>query len=583
MKYKLKQELPHVTLNCVKDILNARGVMDIEKYLYPTESNELAPTLLDNIEQGAELYIKHLENKSKILIVCDADCDGYMSSSMMWLYTKDIYPDADLKYICHEHKAHGVEDVMDYILERDFGLVVIPDAGSSSKELHGKIKASGKDILVIDHHPLAEEDPNAIIINNQSSERYENKTLCGAGVVYKFLQYLDTRLSVDHSKKYLDMCAVGLIGDCMSFKHPETRYYVVEGLKNIYNPGLKALINQQSYSLFKNSSKLTSIGIAFYIAPLINGVVRAGTLEEKRELFHMFIDAECQVQSTKRGAAIGEMVSLGEEMSRVAANIRARQNRTKEKAMELLDNRIQKLGLLDNKIIILEVEPSDKIPQELTGLIAQQFVTKYNRPTMLVRKTAEGYLKGSQRGRANFDEVPDFRAFLLGSGLMEDAPGHANASGVSLLASKKQELLDYANSHISDEGLDSSYMVDYIFSAEECFSELGLELARNESLFGNDIESPTIVVEDVPVSNFRVMGAKSDTTRISYNGIDYMKFSNAEFADAAMMFDSESTITVYGRFAQNTWAGRTTCQVIIDDYEVNEAISFGYSEEDYAF
>lgn len=137
----------------------------------------------------------------------------------------------------------------------------------------------------------------------------------------------------------------------------------------------------------------------------------------------MFIDADCMVQSTKRGAAPGDMVTLGEEMSRVASNIKARQNRIKEKAMELLDNRIQKNGLLDNKIIILEVLPTDGIPQELTGLIAQQFVTKYNRPTMLVRRTAEGYLKGSQRGRANFDEVPDFRHFLLESNLVAEAPG----------------------------------------------------------------------------------------------------------------------------------------------------------------
>ncbi len=36
-----------------------------------------------------------------------------MSSAMLWLYIKDFYPNANLEYICHEHKQHGLEDIID--------------------------------------------------------------------------------------------------------------------------------------------------------------------------------------------------------------------------------------------------------------------------------------------------------------------------------------------------------------------------------------------------------------------------------------------------------------------------------------
>lgn len=161
---------------------------------------------------------------------------------------------------------------------------------------------------------------------------------------------------------------------------------------------------------------------------------------------------------------------------------------------------------------------------------------------------------------------------------------HANASGVSLLASNKEKLLEYANSHISDEGLDSSYMVDYIFSNNECFSNLGLQIAMNEDLFGNDIEAPMVIVEDIPITNYRIKGSKSDTTQISHNGVDYMKFLDTDFADGISMLPPSATITVYGKLSQNTYAGRTTCQIIIDDYEIHEeGPQFSYTPEDYEF
>lgn len=129
MKYRQAQYLSKDANTCVAEILRARGVENVEAYMRPSQEYENDSMLLDNIEVAAKRLVEHLERKSSILFIVDADCDGYSSSSILWLYIKDFYPDAIMKYICHEHKAHGLEDIIDEVEQCGFDLVLVPDAG----------------------------------------------------------------------------------------------------------------------------------------------------------------------------------------------------------------------------------------------------------------------------------------------------------------------------------------------------------------------------------------------------------------------------------------------------------------------
>lgn len=375
--------------------------------------------------------------------------------------------------------------------------------------------------------------------------------------------------SVGHCRKYMDLCALANIADCMSMKSLETRYYIMEGLKHIYNKGFQAFINQQSYSLFKETQTLGYVNVSFYIAPLINAVVRVGTMEEKRLLFEAFINPTAPIQTNKRGAKPGDMEQTAIEIARRAANARARQNKTKETAVLVLDNRVQKEGLFENKILIIEVEEDDKVPQELRGLICAHFVNSYHRPCAIVARNKEGYLRGSMRGNATFEGVPDFKEFLENSGYVEYCQGHANAAGVSIHESQLQNLLTYANNRISDEDLSNAYQVDYIFSTDEDIAPYAISIAENPDLWGGDIEEPRIVIENVPFENWGLflMGADKASIKFSHNGVDYVKFKDTDFIQE-MRACRSGTITVYGTLKKNTWNGRTTAQVFIQDYEI---------------
>lgn len=150
MKYRQSRYLSKDANTCVAEILRARGVENIEAYMRPSQEYENDSMLLDNIEVAAKRLVEHLERKSSILFIVDADCDGYSSSSILWLYIKDFYPQANLKYICHEHKAHGLEDIIDEIEQYGFDLILIPDAGSGDSEYFERLSETGTECIVLD-------------------------------------------------------------------------------------------------------------------------------------------------------------------------------------------------------------------------------------------------------------------------------------------------------------------------------------------------------------------------------------------------------------------------------------------------
>ena len=142
---------------------------------------------MDNIDEGAQLLLKSIGKDKNILICADCDVDGYTSATIMYQYIKKLEPLTEIKYFLHEGKQHGLEDLINQIREENtkYDLVIMPDASSNDFIYHEELKEMGTPVLVLDHHILETEiSANAVIINNQSSEKYKNKELTGAGVAW---------------------------------------------------------------------------------------------------------------------------------------------------------------------------------------------------------------------------------------------------------------------------------------------------------------------------------------------------------------------------------------------------------------
>lgn len=517
-------------------------------------------------------------------------CDGYTSSAILWLYIKDLFPQSNLNFIVHDKKQHGLNDKVDWIEDNaQFDLVILPDAGSYDIEEHKRLGELGMDIIILDHHsqaydgngnPIISKAPNTIIVNNQLSDNYENKTLCGAGVTYKFCEVLDNILGISKAYQYIDLAALGEIADVMDKRNTETNYIIEEGLRNIKNKGLQTLIEAQMFSLKDKAvypyCGLTSTDVAFYIAPLINAIVRVGTLEDKQVMFYCFIEPNKVVPSTKRGAKIGDNELAAERTARVGANAKSKQNRIKDKALEYIDFLIQKNDLLQNNIIIIELDNKADIPQEMTGLIAMGVVSKYGKPCIIGRNNNGYDIQGSARSNSNFNGLPNFKEYLENSGFFNYAAGHDSAFGVSLSKNKLNDFLAYANSSLDSSAFESCYTVDYILDAKEDNTKLLYSLAEHQEYFGNHIDEIKIVVENIELSNILAMGTEKDSLRISFNNVDYVHFKDKDFVD--LIYNNRmKLLNVYGRANINNFNGRTSIQVFIDDYELVN------NEDKYAF
>jgi len=417
MKAHLVNE--NFTENYIENLLHSYGIDNINQYLNPLPSDIQDPADLDNIQGGAELLVYKCENNEKLLLIVDSDVDGFTSAAIIYLYLKKLYPSIEIDYRLHEGKQHGLEDHIDWIEEHsDYGLVICPDSSSNDYDYHERLKKLHIPCLVLDHHltdvPISD---NTYIINNQLSEKYKNKDLTGAGIVYQFCRYIDKTYGCTHADDFIDLAALGIDGDMGSLLNIENRYIIKKGFENVSNFFFKSLIEKQSYSM---GGEVNPISVAFYIVPLINAMIRVGTMEEKERLFGAFIDGKRIVPSNKRGAK-GTDELLAIESARECTNARAHQNKAMDKAVEELEVKIFKYDLLENKILFVRLDEED-FPPVLNGLIAMKLAAKYKKPTIVARLNGEGFDRGSIRGLNN-SGLFSFKQLLTDSKLCEYVQG----------------------------------------------------------------------------------------------------------------------------------------------------------------
>lgn len=72
MNYVLKHNFSKDT-ECLREILEQRGVENVDEYLKPSKECELNPYNLENIRKGADMLLRHLRNDSGILMIVDCD------------------------------------------------------------------------------------------------------------------------------------------------------------------------------------------------------------------------------------------------------------------------------------------------------------------------------------------------------------------------------------------------------------------------------------------------------------------------------------------------------------------------------
>ena len=574
---KLLQIMPEMDI--IEQIFTSRGMnlKDINHYLNTTNEDILDPQLIMNIKEGAKMLIKHIHEGDKVLIQIDSDADGFTSSALLLNYLNCLFPafvKNNISYRFHTGKQHGIPlEIIDDIINKGYKLVIAPDAASNDYEQHRILKENNVDVLIIDHHEAEKVSKDACVINNQLCD-YPTKSLSGVGMVYKFCSYIDKILDENYANLFIDLVSVGMLADMMDLRDFETRHLVVNGLKQIRNPYLKGMVSTNNYSIEKGGG-LNPFTVAFYIAPYINAVVRVGTQDEKLMLFESMLDYRGYelIPSTKRGCK-GQTETRVEQACRNCLNIKKRQTNARDSSLNIIEHEIKEKNLLNHKILFIQVEDVDK---NLTGLIANELASKYQRPTLLLNKKVnennEISWEGSGRNYSN-SPIENLREFLLNTGYALYSEGHGSAFGFGILDSNVDKFLNHVDELLVDFDFSPCYRVDKIYHSANFNTADILKIGKLKSIWGQGLEEPLIALEQIDLKKcqFNLMSPdKSPTLKITLpNGLSLIKFrSSEEEYDKIVNSDFNCVnMNIVGACDVNVWGGKITPQIRIEDYEI---------------
>ncbi len=468
-------------------------------------------------------------------------------------------------YRMHEGKQHGI--IVETVPE-ECTLVIIPDASSNDFEEHRELNEQGKTIIVMDHHEADHLSEHAIVVNNQFG--YPNKSLSGVGIVYKVFQALEAIVpKVEEDYRYnvgmiaphfLDLVAVGIIADVSDVSNLETMYYVQEGMANIHNPFLRTIIAGNQYKL---SGDISPMKISFYIAPLINAMVRTGSQEQKEAMFLAMIKGD-EIEQEDEG--FGNTVSYADKALKICAAVKRKQDVLKNEGMVKLHLKITKNGMDKNKIIIGK---AFRVADTLKGLIAMQLASAFKKPTLVLSKNKETNLwSGSGRG-INQSDFKNFKDYLNSTNLFEYAEGHQGAFGAAIKDENLEKFIEQSNKDLEKYSFSNNYKIDLEYTSNQINADVIAQIASFSNHYSKGFEEPYILIKNIRVTerSLTIMGKNPDkpSIKIKVEDVNFIIFTTTK--EKVEELKQMKYINVIGRANENIWNDDISYQIMITDYE----------------
>lgn len=353
----------------------------------------------------------------------------------------------------------------------------------------------------------------------------------------------------------------------------ETVHLIRKGISNITNPFLKEMTHKNAYSL---GETITPIGIAFYVAPYVNAITRVGQKEEKRTLFEAMLNWKAyeSIPSTKRGCK-GQLETRVEQAVRNCTNVKSRQTRLRDQSLEAIENLIKEQNLLQHKILLVKLDNID-INRNISGLIANELMSKYQRPTLIlspIQKDNELAYEGSARGYDK-SRLKDFRGLCIESGYPYLAEGHSNAFGFGIKAKDCDTFIQWIDETLADVDFTPCYKVDFIYTSQNLnVNKFILDIGNLNFLWGQNVEEALVAIEDIHVTkdNLTLMSRdKNPTLKITLpNGVACIKFkSNEEEFESLFSESGCVVINIVGKCAINEYYGKITPQILVENYDI---------------
>lgn len=537
-------------------ILAYRGIVgedDVFNFISPDEQFLHSPKIMRNMIQACELIVHALKKGWRIVISGDPDVDGVTTATMLYKYlTSSVAREkglSDLKskikiIYSQREDGHGISTqlTLDTDSEKrqalntrnrqrvaEADLLIIVDSSSNDVDGAQLIREVNPDVNVIifDHHDIEldnieDVDKEIILVNPQhEDDEYPNKDLSGAGVVWKAISLLDEMMEIDEAYLYLDLCAVGMIGDVMRVDNLENRYLMLSGLDSINNVGLNRI-----YKGAQRDPKMTTLNgddVGFTVAPIINASARLGEIE----LAYVLLTTDDDKKAMKTRLSLVKM-----------------NEKRKEKQIEFFNRYKDEAESLakEHNVIILPANDSDK---GYNGLIAQQFAEEFQKPCFMGKVGSDDMFRGSGRSFNGINTQAFFNQFDYAQ-----ATGHPEAHGVEFPMEKLNEIYEKADVEVVAKSTEITYNYDVVLTLDEVLTNME-DLVTINRLTGRGFPNVNVVVRDVDIESREIIGSKKNTAKFKSleSDFQFLKFHVDE--EYGKDIDYLSTVDVLGTANMN--------------------------------
>ncbi|RRJ15975.1 single-stranded-DNA-specific exonuclease RecJ [Lachnoanaerobaculum orale] len=515
---------------------------------------------LYGVEDAYNEIMSEIKNGNKIRVVGDYDIDGVCSSYILVKSLRRFGANADVRIPDRIKDGYGINDnIINEAANDKISMIITCDNGIAAHSQMELARKLGIKVIITDHHEVYQEDgkdylPVAdVVINPKRSEcKYPFKSICGALVAYKLMEYMFERL---YSKKMyedgelsdlLEVAAIATIGDVMPLVD-ENRVLVKHGLKSLMNTknlGLRALIKATGME----GKKISAYSIGFVIGPCLNA---GGRLENALVALNMFM-SESSDEANEYAMHLKELNDERKDLT--AMNVKV--------AVELAEREYA-----DDDILVIYLE---NCHESIAGIIAGRVREALGKPTIILTDAfgEDGMIKGSGRSIESYNM---FEALYEVKDIFEKFGGHHMAAGMSL---KKDRLDEFRkrlneNSKLTKEDFIQKIWIDVPLPFSYISHDFVRELEKLEP-YGNKNEKPKFARKGIKILSKNILGKNKNVVKMVLED-DGTRLDGIYFCDGEAFFEelkgnNEIDIIYYPDI--NEYGGRESLQVIITGYKI---------------
>jgi single-stranded-DNA-specific exonuclease len=524
----------------------------------------LPPADLRGATDAARLLADAIEQRQRMCIVADYDCDGATACAvaLRGLAMLGAAP-GTLSYVVPDRQVHGyglTPTIVDLARAQRPDVLVTVDNGIASHAGVAHARALGLKVLVTDHHlPALVEGvvqlPEAdVIVNpNQPGCGFASKSLAGVGVMFYTLLALRAELRArgrfeagtqPRLDALLDLVALGTVADVVRLD-ANNRRLVAQGLKRIragrMQPGVAALFQAAG----RRCESASAFDFGYALGPRINA---AGRLAD------MTLGIECLTTDDPQRAM--QLAVQLDAINRERRELEAGMREQAEALLASLSARVADSSGAPPALVLFD----PAFHEGVVGIVAGRMKDRLHRPTFVFALGNDGLLKGSGRSIAGF-HLRDALDLVSKRhpGLLKKFGGHAMAAGCTLdecdVDTFDAALQDVAREWLLPAALKRQLATDGPLPLQYFNAET---VARIEAeVWGQGFEAP-VFCDEVEVVHQRLVGEKHLKLQLRHQGAlrDAIWFNHAD--------PLPSRIRVAYRLSLDEFQGQQRLQMVVE-------------------